>query len=108
VPGQLVITTIPYFSPAGLDGSLIEEGKDLKSTHVVPWLLIVHDPMRVQSAISRARPDFVHFGHYHGPQGYSRRSDSTLFLSAGQRLGTAVPNHIVLESESGLAVWKYT
>jgi predicted MPP superfamily phosphohydrolase len=108
VPGQLVITTIPYFSPAGLDGSLIEEGKDLKSTHVVPWLLIVHDPMRVQSAISRARPDFVHFGHYHGPQGYSRRSDSTLFLSAGQRLGTAVPNHIVLDSESGLAVWKYT
>jgi len=108
VPGQLVITTIPYFSPAGLEGSLIEEGKDLKSAHVVPWLLIVHDPVRVQSAISRARPDFVHFGHYHGPEGYSRRSGSTLFLSAGQRLGAAVPNHIILDSEGGLAVWKCT
>lgn len=108
VPGQLVITTIPYFSPAGLEGSLIEEGKDFKSTHAVPWLLIVHDPVRVQSAISRARPDFVHFGHYHGPEGYSRRSGSALFLSAGQRLGAAVPNHIILDSEGGLAVWKCT
>ena len=108
VPGQLAITTIPFFSPAGLERSLIEEGKHLKSTHAVPWLLIVHDPVRVQSAISRARPDFVHFGHYHGLEGYSRRSGSTLFLSAGQRMGGAVPNHIALDSESGLAVWKCT
>lgn len=108
VPGQLAITTIPYFCPAGLEGSLIEEGKHLKSIHAVPWLLIVHDPVRVQSAISRARPDFVHFGHYHGADGYSRRSGRTLFLSAGQRMGGAAPNHIVLNSESGLAVWKCT
>jgi predicted phosphodiesterase len=108
VPGQLAITTIPFFSPAGLECSLIEEGKHFKASHSVPWLLIVRDPVRVQSAISRARPDFVHFGHYHEPEGHSRRSGNTLFLSAGQRMGGAVQNHIILDSESGLAVWKCT
>jgi predicted MPP superfamily phosphohydrolase len=78
----------------------------LKAEQAVPWLLMVHDPVRFQSAISRARPDFVHFGHYHGPEGYSRRSGNTLFLSAGQHLGAAIPNHIVLDSETGIAVWK--
>jgi predicted phosphodiesterase len=108
VPGQLAVTTIPFFCPALLEGSLLEEGKHLKSAHAVPWLLIVHDPVRVQSAISKARPDFVHFGHYHGPEGYSRRSGNTLFLSAGQQMGAGVPNHIVLDSATGLAVWKCT
>jgi predicted MPP superfamily phosphohydrolase len=82
-------------------GSLSSEAE-----RTVPWLLMVHDPVRVQPVISKAGPDFVHFGHYHGPGGFSRRSGNTLFLSAGQQLEAAIPNHIVLDSETGIAVWK--
>ena len=106
VPGQLVITTIPYLTQVGLEGSLIDEGKRLKAKHDVPWLLMVHDPVRTQPVISKATPDYVHFGHYHGPGGFSRRSGNTLFMSAGQQLGAAIPNHVVLDSETGMAVWK--
>jgi hypothetical protein len=85
---------------------VIEEAKRLKAERAVPWLLLIHDPARTQAMISKAQPDFVHFGHYHGPDGFSRRSGNTLFLSAGQRLGAAIPNHILLDSETGIAVWK--
>jgi hypothetical protein len=74
----------------------------------VPWLLMLHDPVRVQPVISKAGPDFVHFGHYHGPGGFSRRSGNTLFLSAEQQLGAAMQNHIVLDSETGVAVWRFS
>ena len=98
---QLVVTTIPFCSSTKRERPLIEEGKRLKAEHTRLWLLLIHNPPRSQALISKAQPDFVHFGHYHGPDGFSRRSNKTLFLSAGQRLGAAVPNHIVLDSESG-------
>jgi hypothetical protein len=87
---------------------LLEEGKRLKVEQGVPWLLITHDAARIQAAISRAGPDFVHFGHYHGRDGFSRRSGNTLFLSAGQRFEAAIPNHIVLETETGVAAWRFS
>lgn len=108
IRNQLIVTTIPFSFSVASERALIEEGERLKAEHAVPWLLIVHDPVRFQSAISRARLDLVHFGHYHGPGGFSRRSGNTLFLSAGQQLGASGPNHIILDSESGLAVWKCT
>ena len=106
IRNQLIVTTIPFSYSVASDRALIEEGKRLKAEHAVPWLLMVHDPMRIQPVISKAGPDFVHFGHYHGPGGFSRRSGDTLFLSPGQQLGAAIPNHVVLDSETGIAVWK--
>ena len=92
----------------GWEQTLVEEGKRLKSEHAVPWLLITHDPARIQPVISRADPDFVHFGHYHGRDGFSRRSGNTLLLGAGQRLEAVIPNHIVLNAVSGIAAWRFS
>ena len=106
VGAQVIVTTIPFSSSLELEGALIDEAKHLKAEYNGQWVLLIHDPARAQSIISKARPDFVHFGHYHGPDGFSRRSNNTLFLSAGQRLEAAIPNHITLDSDTGIAVWK--
>jgi predicted MPP superfamily phosphohydrolase len=106
IRNQLIVTTIPFSCSVVSERVLIDEGKRLKAKHDVPWLLMVHDPVRTQPVISKAMPDYVHFGHYHGPGGFSRRSGNTLFMSAGQQLGAAIPNHVVLDSETGIAVWK--
>jgi Icc-related predicted phosphoesterase len=103
---QLIVSTIPFLSTTERERAVIDEGKHLRAEHTIPWLLSIHDPARAQTLISKARPDFVHFGHYHGPDGYSRCSGNTLFVSAGQRLKAAIPNHIVLDSKTGVAVWK--
>jgi hypothetical protein len=87
----------------GWGQALAEEAKRLKAEQGVPWLLVTHDPARIQTVISRAAPDFVHFGHYHGRDGFSRRSGNTLTLGAGQRLEAVIPNHIVLNAETGIA-----
>jgi predicted MPP superfamily phosphohydrolase len=108
IGGRLIVTTIPFFSRGGWEQALLEEGKRLKAERGAPWLLITHDPARIQAAISRASPDFVHFGHYHGRDGFSRRSGNTLFLCAGQRLEAAIPNHIVLDAETGIAAWRFS
>ena len=106
IGSDLIVTTIPFSCSIGLERKLIEEGERLKAEHVLPWLLMSHDPARAEAMISRAKPDFVHFGHCHEPDGFSRRSGNTLFLRAGQRLEAAIPNHIVLDSDTGIAVWK--
>ena len=85
----------------------MEHGENLKANHGLPWLVLNHDADQAQQLISKARPDFFHYGHYHGVTGFSRRSGNALFLSAGQQLGAAFPNHIILDSETGIAVWKY-
>jgi predicted MPP superfamily phosphohydrolase len=103
---QLIVTTIPFSSSIEREHAVIEEGKRLKAERAVPWLLLIHDPARAQAMISKVQPDFVHFGHYHGPGGFSRRSNNTLFVSAGQRLVAPIPNHVVLDSDTGIAVWK--
>jgi predicted MPP superfamily phosphohydrolase len=103
---QLIVSTIPFSSAIEREHAVIDEGKRLRAEHTAPWLRLIHEPARAQTLISKARPDFVHFGHYHGPSGFSRRSGTTLFLCAGQRLGAAIPNHIVLDLETSIAVWK--
>ena len=103
---QLIVTTIPFSSSIEREHAVIEEGKRLKAERAVPWLLLIHDPARAQAMISKVQPDFVHFGHYHGPGGFSRRSNNTLFVGAGQRLVAPIPNHVVLDSDTGIAVWK--
>lgn len=80
----------------------------MKAEQGVPWLLIAHDPARIQPVISTAGPDFVHFGHYHGRDGFSRRSGDTLFLCAGQRLEAGIPNHVGLDAETGIAAWRFS
>jgi hypothetical protein len=106
IGNQLIVTTIPFSCSVASERALIEEGRRLKAEHAVPWLLMVHDPVRTQPVISKATPDYVHFGHYHRLGGFSRRSANTLFVRAGQQLGAAIPNHVVLDSETGIAVWK--
>jgi Icc-related predicted phosphoesterase len=108
VGNRLIVTTVPFFPQVGWEQTLVEEGKRLKAEQGVPSLLITHDPARIQPVISRADPDFVHFGHYHGRDGFSRRSGKTLFLCAGRRLEAAIPNHIVLDAETGIAAWKFS
>jgi hypothetical protein len=101
VENRLVVTTIPY-SPCAADISqLIERGEQLKAAHRLPWLVLNHDAHQIQQLLGSARPDFVHDGHYHGATSFSRRYGNTLFLSAGQRLGVAFPNHIELDPETG-------
>jgi predicted MPP superfamily phosphohydrolase len=107
IGNRLIVTTVPFFPRVGWEQTLVEEGKRLNAEQSVPWLLITHDPARIQPVISRAGPDFVHFGHYHGRDGFSRRSGSTLFLCAGQRLEAVIPNHIVLDAETGIAAWRF-
>jgi len=100
IGNDLIVTTVPLFPRVGWGQALAEQG--------VPWLLVTHDPARIQTVISRAAPDFVHFGHYHGRDGFLRRSGNTLLLGAGQRLEAVIPNHIVLNAVSGIAAWRFS
>lgn len=125
----LVVTTIPHASEGAPERvpptlALWTEGQRLRKETGYRWLVLHHEPPRrtrvggiyghygVVDRIAQYQPDFVLSGHLHQQPyrrggGFSDRIGDTLCLNAGQVPPgrSSIPNHIVLETQSGEIKW---
>ena len=129
--GGLIVSTIPYKKfgePLTLSARspMWEEGRALRNQTGFAWLVLHHDPpgggpvggmagdFELRRTVERFQPDFVLSGHLHGQPffpggGFHQQIGASHCFNAGQTPPTKsqVPNHIVLDTDTRLAVWNY-
>lgn len=124
--GPVVVTTIPFADQGSASSkALWGRGMRLRLQHRVPWIVLHHQPPagslvggcfgspRLTWHLKFERPDFVASGHHHYQPyrgDFAERLGPTWCFNAGyppdgQVDRPAVPNHIVVDTETATAMW---
>jgi len=119
---DLIVTTVPYHCSKEQKMVWLDRGLSLRRQRGNKWLVLHHvSPMTYPDALDEVaeaadllqfyRPEYFISGHSHqfpyfvGNSWVQKIAEATV-LVPGQLLGAPVPNHIVLNTESGEANWQ--
>jgi hypothetical protein len=120
----LIVTAIPYHCSRQGKSIWLDRGSTIRRQTGIPWIVLHHVPAKTGSGVSGEeseaaellaayRPDYFVSGHdhafpYESGQGWNQRLGNVRLLVPGQLLGSAFPNYIKLDTESGELSWRTT
>ena len=116
------MTTLPYCANADAKRIWLDRGQSIRKSGGLHWLVLHHEPPALiepaEAGEYEARllfaeylPDFWLSGHVHdlpyrlGGK-WSHELGTTLVFTPGQIVEAAWPNHIELDTESGIIEWR--
>jgi Icc-related predicted phosphoesterase len=119
---NLVVTTVPYHSSRADKSIWLDRGRSIRKQRGGQWLILHHVPPNIGPKVSgeereaaeifaEYQPDYFLGGHIHqlpylGVNSAVQRIGQSTLLVPGQLLNAPVPNHIVLDTETGEAGWQ--
>jgi predicted phosphodiesterase len=119
---DLVITTVPYHCSGEQKSIWLDRGAAIRTQRGNRWLVLHHVPPAIgEDASGEEReaaallityqPDFFVSGHTHSfpylaGNSWAHKVGGVNVLVPGQLLRAPVPNHIVLDTDSGQASWE--
>jgi Icc-related predicted phosphoesterase len=122
IVGDLIVTTLPYYANADAKRIWLDRGQSIRKSRGLHWLVLHHEPpaliepaeageYEARLLLAEYRPDFWLSGHLHDLPyklggTWCHELGTTIVLTPGQALEASWPNHIELDTESGIIEWR--